>query len=256
MSQIVTHYQRVYQSNGSLARVNQTFYENTMGIQWQRIHNGLFSQQSASWTCLEIGYSYRHGHQMYRSSNLGWDALFHHGQNHSMDKHHGQNHGRKRGCIPYSQTQMWPSKNSSCLRFNPSLGTQRSIRDIETTRPFRCWLSYVCLNRNVHKWYHISYNIYEQLYEGCDFLQKCGMPGCLKFWLFKMGSWDQILGVPYMPCGPQLSDKAISQHPVSGISSNFVTFFELPNARGRARRGKKSWPVWPRQLRTLLAAPG
>ena len=33
--------------------------------------------------------------------------------------------------------------------------------------------------------YHI---LYEQLYEGCDFLQKCGMPGCLKFWLFKMGS--------------------------------------------------------------------
>ena len=67
MSQTVTHYQRVYQSNGSLARVNQTCYENTMGIQWQYcIHNGLFSQQSASWTCLEIGYSYRHGHQMYR----------------------------------------------------------------------------------------------------------------------------------------------------------------------------------------------
>ena len=89
-----------------------------------------------------------------------WDALFHHGQNHSMDKHHGQNHGRKRGCIPYSQTQMWPSKNSSCLRCNLSLGTQRSVRDIETTRPFRCWLSYVCSNRNVHKWYHISYIIW------------------------------------------------------------------------------------------------
>lgn len=46
-------------------------------------------------------------------------------------------------------------------------------------------------------------------------------------------------------------DPTVEVH--GGISSNFVTFFELPNARGRARRGKKSWPVWPRQLRTLLA---
>eukprot|EP00435_Cladocopium_sp_Y103_P010874 s2665_g2.t2 len=39
-----------------------------------------------------------------------------------------------------------------------------------------------------------------------------------------------------------------------GISSNFVTFFELPNAAAPRRSiGRKLWPVWPRQLRTLLA---
>ena len=176
-------------------------------------------------------------------------------RNHSMDKHHGQNHGRKRECIPYSQTQMWPSKNSSCLRCNPNLGTQRSIRDIETTRPFRCWLSYVCSSRNVHKCYHISYIIWATV-RGMWLSPKMRDAGMPQVLAVQNGIMRSDFGGPMHAMGPQLSDKAISQLPVSGISSNFVTFFELPNARGRARRGKKSWPVWPRQLRTLLAASG